>query len=158
MWNLTRVSGGERIHMAPATKKKIGFELPGKEEKRRPKLKLMGPEGPMLSVLRIAITPFQFNAIKDTKFLKLNVRSKDGLFALDMILKDSDSFLELVPRKIPTIAISMELDDFCKNVEPRMIVMLLDGLGHSKGFKLTDMKPVEHYNSGWFPKKEGKMN
>jgi hypothetical protein len=75
-----------------------------------------------------------------------------------MILKDSDSFLELVPKKIPAIAIGMELEEFCKNVESRTIVMLLDGLGHSKGFKLVDMKAAPHYESGWFPKKEGKMN
>jgi hypothetical protein len=145
--------------MAPARKKKIGFDIASKEtEKKKPKLKLMGPEGPMLSVLRIAVSPFQLNAIKNSKFLRLKVRSRDGKFALDLILKDSDAFLDLVPKKIPAISVNMELDHFYKNVEPKTIVMLLDGLGHSKGFKMVDIKPVELYHSSWFPRKEPKMN
>lgn len=137
-------------------KKKIGFELPVDERMKAPRK--MGPEPPMLSVLRIAVSPFQLNAIKDKKFVRLGLRSKDGKFAVDLVCKDVDSFLELVPSRMPTIQVDMDAESFWRNVESKTIVMLLDGLGHSKGFAVAAVQQVELLDSRWFGKKKKMVN
>jgi hypothetical protein len=115
---------------------------------------IMGPEGPRMNLLRIGITPYQLNAIKNSKFVRLCLKSKDGDFALDMVVKDVDAFLELVPSRMPGIEIQMNAEAFAGNVESRTIIMLEDGLGNNKGYKIAALQPVELMNSGWWPAKK----
>jgi hypothetical protein len=67
---------------------------------------------------------------------------------MDMIVKDVNSTLELVPRKIPTIAIEMNAEEFKENIEKKTIVMLENGAGQNKGYKIAALREVELMNDG----------
>jgi hypothetical protein len=149
--------------MGSASKKRqIGF-VTGKSTKPETgdRKRSSGPlsEGPRLGLLRIQISPYQFNAIQKSKFVRLRLHSKDGKFAMDIIIKDSDSFLELVPKKMPGLAIGMEADAFQEKIESKTIVMLENGLGQNKGYKIAAMREVELLNvGGWTPSKKYFVN
>jgi hypothetical protein len=140
--------------MGSAAKKKIGF-VTGKEENKTFSRKDTMKEGPIMNLLRIRIPQFQLKAISKSKFVKLMIRSKDGKMAIDMILKDSNSSLELVPRSMPSISISMEKSELLESVNRKTLVMLEDGQ-RNKGYALVGLSEVELLDSKWTYKKRMK--
>jgi hypothetical protein len=147
---------------AASKKKQIGF-VTGKDTKPETgnRKRSVGPlsEGPRLGLLRIRVTPFQYNSFVKSKFVKLRLNSKDGKFALDLIVKDTDSHLELVPRSMPSIAIEMDAETFGEKIERKTIVMLENGAGQNKGYKIVAIREVELMNDGkWAPAKKHFVN
>ena len=139
--------------MGSAAKRQIGFVTNQQENKKFSKRDSL-KEGPIMNLLRIQITAYQLKAISQNKFVKLMLRSKNGRVAMDMVLKDSASFLELVPRRMPKIAISMDAD-FLEALEGKTIVMLEDGSGKNKGYAIAALREVELMNDGkWAPPKK----
>lgn len=115
-------------------------------------------EGPRLGLLRIRITQGQFKAIQKSKFVRLRLSSRDGKFLLDMIVRDADSHLELVPKRMRGIMIDMDAKTFEQGVGSKTIVMLEDGI-RNKGFKIAAIRAVELMNDGkWTQRKKHYAN
>lgn len=143
--------------MGSAAKRQIGFVTDQKENKQFSR-KDVQAEGPIINLLRIRITPYQLKMISPSKFVKLMLRSENGRVALDMVLKDSDSSLVLVPRSMPAISISMNAELF-ESLEGKTIVMLEDGAGKNKGYAIAALREVELMNDGkWTPAKKQFVN
>ncbi len=105
-------------------------------------------EGPRLGFLRMRITTGQFSAIENCKFVRLRLSSRDGRFLLDMIVRDADSYLELVPKRMPGIMIDMDKKTFEENIAAKTIIMLEDG-ARSKGFAIADIQRVDMMDAKW---------
>lgn len=141
--------------MGAAKKKQIGF-VTGRDTKPETGNRKLsaGPlsEGPRLGFLRIRITSRQFSAIENFKFVRLRLSSRDGKFLLDMIVRDADSYLELVPKRMPGVMIDMDAKTFGENIAAKTIIMLEDG-GRSRGFAIADIQRVDMMDSKWTYKK-----
>jgi hypothetical protein len=148
--------------MAAASKKRqIGFVTGQDRKPGTGNRKLPDPlsEGPKLGLFKVRLTPYQFSAVQKSKFVKLRVVSKDGKFAIDMIIKDAGSFLVSIPRNTPALLINMEADAFQEKMESKTIVMLENGLGQNKGYKIAALSGVELMNDGkWAPAKKHFVN
>lgn len=110
------------------------------------------PEGPMLGLMRVRLEPGVFKSIAGSNFVKMRVKSGDGKFALDMILRDSESRLQLVPLRMPELSLHMEPEEICK-LETRTMVMFEDGVGNNRGYAIATIRQVELMNNGWTKKK-----
>ena len=104
------------------------------------------PEGPMLGLLKITVRPDIYKSLENSKFLKLRLKSEDGKFAIDLILKDAETFLELVPRRMPAISMVMSIEAFSRDVEQITIVHLEDGQGNRRGFRIAMIRQAELMN------------
>jgi hypothetical protein len=136
--------------MGAAKKRQIGFVTTKEKEGKGSRKLPVGPlsEGPRLGFLNIRITHGQFSAIEECKFVRLRLSSRDGKFLLDMIVRDADSFLELVPKKMPGIMIDMDAKTFMENVAAKTIIRLDDG-ARSKGFAIADIQRVDMMDAKW---------
>ena len=151
--------------MAAVPKRQIGFVINENEkndEKQNRKLETGNrkppSEGPMIGLLKINLNPQLFKSLESIKFLRLRIKSEDGKFGLDLILKDSESVLELVPHRIPAISLIMASEEFEKDMQALTIVHIEDGLGKHRGFKIAAIKSVEMLNDEKGPRKKEFLN
>jgi len=110
------------------------------------------PEGPMLGLMRIRLNPGVYKSIAGSNFVKMRLKSGDGKFAIDVILRDSESRLQLVPLRMPAISLHMEPEEI-GNLESRTMVMFEDGAGNNRGYAIATIRQVELMNNGWTNKK-----
>ncbi len=112
------------------------------------------PEGPILGLMKVMLEPGVFKSVTASNFVKMRLKSHDGKFAIDLILKnaDPDSRLQLVPLKMPAISLHMKPDGL-SDLETRTMVMFEDGMGNTRGYSIASIRQVELMNNGWTNKK-----
>lgn len=103
---------------------------------RHPLLKtdVMGPTGNYF-VLRVTKT--KFDILEKEIFAKLIIGSLDKKFSADVILKDIDSFLALVPEYIHRVGLVMDQEQFKEKIDSTTIFRIEDGSGRYKDYLLT---------------------
>jgi hypothetical protein len=112
------------------------------------------PEGPILGLMKVRLEPEVFKSVTASNFVKMRLKSHDGKFAIDLILKNAnpESHLQLVPLKMPAISLHMKPDEI-SDLETRTMVMFEDGAGHNRGYAIATIRQVELMDNGWTNKK-----
>jgi hypothetical protein len=110
------------------------------------------PEGPILGLMKIRLEPSVFRTVTASNFVKMRLKSQDGKFAIDTILRENESRLQLVPRNMPAISLHMEPGEV-SNLETKTIVMFEDGAGNNRAYAIASVRQVELMNNGWTNKK-----
>lgn len=136
-------------------KRQIGF-ITGQDTKHEPgpfsKKGPLGPDGPMLGLMRIRLEPGVYRSIVKSNFIKMRLKTEDGKFAIDMVLKNPESRLQLVPVRIPEISIHMEPQELSK-LGAQTIVMLEDGEGNNRGYGIAAIREARLLDNGWTNRK-----
>ena len=112
------------------------------------------PEGPILGLMKVMLEPGVFKSVTASNFVKMRLKSHDGKFAIDLILKTANpgSNLQLVPLIMPAISLHMKPDGL-SDLETRTMVMFEDGMGNNRGYAIASIRQVELMNNGWTNKK-----
>ena len=87
----------------------------------------MGPEGPYGRYFEIKVTPHKFDLLKEYNFVRIVASSVDFKLDRELLLKDIDTSLCLVPRYIPAILLIMEKEEYEEKVNSLTVFRLNDG-------------------------------
>lgn len=118
--------------MRSAPKQKIQNRKSGAGFERRiphPLLKadVMGPKGPHGRYFEIEVSPRKFDLLREYNFVRIIVSSADFSLDKELLLKDIETSLCLVPRYIPAILLFMEESEYKEKVNSLTVFRLNDG-------------------------------
>jgi hypothetical protein len=96
---------------------------------RHPLLKpdVMGPKGPYGKYFEIKVTPQKFDLLKQFNFVRIIAGSVDFALDYELLLKDIDTFLCIVPKYIPAVLLIMENAEFDEKMNSLTVFRLSDG-------------------------------
>jgi hypothetical protein len=96
---------------------------------RHPLLKadIMGPEGPYGKYFEIKVAPAKFDLLKKFNFVRIIAGSIDFKLDKELLLKDVETFLCIVPDHIPAILLIMDKKEFEEKMNSLTVFRLNDG-------------------------------
>jgi hypothetical protein len=109
------------------------------------KADVMGPRGPYGKYFEIKVTPKKFDLLKDFNFVRIIAGSIDFTLDKELLLKDVETFLCLVPEHIPAILLIMDKLEFEEKMNSLTVFRLNDGK-RTRDYLLAHMTDRERKN------------